>query len=362
MTSRPLGSATHSCVRLDEVTKQSRGDSLSSLLARLDAKLRERGKCMVEVDGDGNCYFHALAKTLAAEERGGEEHADTELRPALVDTLEQFWDCRLDADEAPGEPAFMYSSLIGACATASSPASASATATTALSATATTALSATATTALSATATTAPSAPAPASPKATTGDAGTNVASPSGGSAGSALRPPPQWQRYLEKMRQVGTWADQRIVQIAATLYFGRRVEVVSTAQGEILPWAPPESFCKRYGELGRGDLRRRLGRSVPIVVGHVSELHYVGTRSNGRQTVVMACGTGKTLVGIWTAAALWSASVAAREGSGNEKVSLARPTMSLNLAPSTHRFVDEKANQYPFWQWQWKERSSHVE
>ena len=165
---------------------------------------------------------------------------------------------------------------------------------------------------------------ATASTKAATGDAGTSVASPSD-AVGSAPCPPPQWQRYLKKMRQIGTWADQRIVQIAATLYFGRRVEVISTAQGKVQPWAPPESFRQRYTELGRGDLRRRLGRSVPIVVGHISELHYVGTRFNGRQTAVMACGTGKTLVGIWTAAALWSEALQAREGSGNRKVSLAR-------------------------------------
>ena len=290
MTSRPLGSATQPWIGLDEAIRQSRNDSSSGLVAQLDAKLRERGKCMVDVEGDGNCYFHALAKTLAAEAGGGEGRAHMELRLALVGTLEQFGGCRLDTEEAPGEPTYMYSSAIGA----------------------------------SAPATTTPSATATAGTKATTGDAGTSVASP-GSSAESAPCPPRQWQRYLEKMRQIGTWADQRIVQIAATLYFGRCVEVISTAQGKVQPWAPPESFCQRYSELGRGDLRRRLGRSVPIVVGHISELHYVGTRLNGRQTAVMACGTGKTLVGIWTAAALWSEALAALEGSGKQKVSLAR-------------------------------------
>ena len=110
MTSSPPGSATKRWIGLDEATRQSKSDST---FAQLDVKLRQCGRCMVDVHGDGNCYFHALTETLAAEAAENAKRVHTELRPALVDTLEQFWDCRLDADDAPGEPEFMFSSVTG---------------------------------------------------------------------------------------------------------------------------------------------------------------------------------------------------------------------------------------------------------
>ncbi len=113
MTSRPPVSATQQRIGLDEAIRQSKSDSAFGLVAQLDAKLRQCGRCMVDVQGDGNCYFHALTETLAVEAAENAKRAHTELRSALVDTLEQFWDCRLDADEAPGERAFMFSSVSG---------------------------------------------------------------------------------------------------------------------------------------------------------------------------------------------------------------------------------------------------------
>ena len=56
-------------------------------------------------NANGNNYycFHALVEALASETAvEDEKKAHTGLRPAFVDTLEQFCGCRLDPDEAEG--------------------------------------------------------------------------------------------------------------------------------------------------------------------------------------------------------------------------------------------------------------------